>query len=364
MIDRVRRRLRGFLVGAVLGALSLLAGLGVVELAYRGQWVDTYRPELEAYNPPADLRDAAGRETVLFLGDSFTAGAGSYPAVVRARLPRYRAINGGVSGTGIAQTLIMLDGRIREFDPMVCVYQIFVGNDLFDLRYPVRFDRGTLPRALYWSLANVLRSVGFANYRLGQMRAARGSGGEAGVPALREPFSVRRYDSRERLYLEIEPRMLENHVLVGPERRAEYARLLDGLERLRGRCAPPGRELALLVIPHACQVSAVYLDRMRRLGARFGDEAAVLSDSYPFLDGIVERFGKRPGVTILDPLPLLRREDVPHAPMYYTHDGHLTPRGQQLVGDLVVRWLARRPLLKSAGPTPGSLPAAPRASRP
>jgi len=71
-----------------------------------------------------------------------------------------------VGGTGIFQTLMIAPGRLRRFHPSVLVYQIYVGNDLFDVRYPVSWRRLSIARNVYWTAANHLRSLARADRRV------------------------------------------------------------------------------------------------------------------------------------------------------------------------------------------------------
>ena len=86
--------LKRAMFGAVLAGIVLALTTGIVELAYRFQWLDTYRAELRAYNPPDVINGAWKGPTLLAMGDSFTAGTASYPDMLRSLLPGWRIING------------------------------------------------------------------------------------------------------------------------------------------------------------------------------------------------------------------------------------------------------------------------------
>lgn len=334
------------LFGTAYAAVLLGATLGLVETAYRGQWVDTYRPELRAYNPPEVLAGGVDAPALLALGDSFTAGTASYPGMLATLLPGWRIVNGGLPGTGIVQANAVAPRRLREFRPSVCVYQLFAGNDLFDVRYPTRGPGLSPARRLYWFLAARLRSLAFLNYRLGQWRARVPT---AYAPDRREPvpdaaFDPERYDPRERLYLAAEPALLDNHMLVRPERARDYERLLAGLAELRESCRRTNTRLVLLAIPHAAQVAPVYRERMRMLGAAFGDPDRMEDHDYPFLAGIRQAFADDPDVRIVDPLPDLQALERNGIPVYFANDGHLNRAGQECVARaLAARLEADRP---------------------
>src|SRR2546428_12313461 len=73
----------------LLVLLNLCLPLLVLEWAYRTQILDTYRPELQAFNPAQVTADAS-RPTLLLLGDSFTAGRTSYAGLLQDTLQEWR----------------------------------------------------------------------------------------------------------------------------------------------------------------------------------------------------------------------------------------------------------------------------------
>ncbi|MCE9613983.1 MAG: hypothetical protein K8T26_06870 [Lentisphaerae bacterium] len=329
-----RRAIYGFLFTFLLLALPI----AVVEVSYRFQWVDTYRTELQAYNPPDVLATSGAGPTLLALGDSFTAGTATYPNGLRTLLPDWRIINGGVSGTGIVQANLLAGRRLRAFKPHVCVYQLFVGNDLFDLRYPTRGAGLSPGRRTYWFLANHVRALGFLNYRLGQWY----EGGSASAPAAprdqperRERFVPQRYSARERLYLAADPTVLEDQIRVTRRRADDYVALLRGLQQLHAQCEAADCRLILLIIPHAVQVAPVYRKRMETLGATFAAPSRLMDHDYPFVRGIRALFADTPGVLIVDPLPDLQAAERAGEAVYYANDGHLNHSGQDDVARLL-----------------------------
>ena len=126
----------------LLLALMVLVSLGlallVLEWLYRLQLVDTYRPELHTFNPPQVLAPNA-KPTLLVMGDSFTASRTSYAGILQDTLQEWRVINAAVSGTGVLQALYMAPQRFAQFHPSIFLYQVYVGNDLFDIRYPTNW---------------------------------------------------------------------------------------------------------------------------------------------------------------------------------------------------------------------------------
>ena len=57
-------------------------------------------------------------------------------------------INAGIPGSSVLQANLVAPTRFSRFEPSVFVYQINVGNDLVNLRYPVSWGRLSLARLL------------------------------------------------------------------------------------------------------------------------------------------------------------------------------------------------------------------------
>src|SRR5215831_19949144 len=231
---------------ALLPALMVLGSLGlallILEWLYRFQIVDTYRPELHTFNPP-QLLAPDNRPTLLVMGDSFTAGRTSYAGILQDTLQEWRVINAAVSGTGVLQALYMAPQRFAQFHPTIFLYQIYVGNDLFDIRYPMNWRTISPLRNLYWLLANHLRVIGYLNYRLGHLRAmpavsqpralsARDTTAAVAAAENTEVFAVEHYDARVKTYIRAEPALVEDSILVQHSRQQDYAVFLAQLEKL------------------------------------------------------------------------------------------------------------------------------------
>ena len=339
------------------------------ELVFRAQLVDTYTPELRAFNSEEVLREVpedTGRETILALGDSFTAGYYSYPVQLRKSLPQYRVVNAGISGTGAVQAAMVAPARFSRFKPSVFIYQIFVGNDLINIRYDVNWRELPFTYNVYWSLSNRLRSVQFLNYRLAQMlamrRAATANPPQVKVkkppaPVVVSPevapagsktprakaspprgntFSIERYHRLERLYFKAEPHVLEDQVMLSGKRNGDFSRLLENLDKVLAHCRAPECAPYVIVIPHASQVSPLYLERARLLGADFTRPGEMLQDEYPFIRELRRHLSKDPRVEVLNPIAMLRQGEEQGTTLYNANDQHLNKAGQRLITGLLV----------------------------
>jgi hypothetical protein len=326
----------------LLLTLGVLLNLGVpllvLEWIYRAQIVDAYKPELRSFNPVQVLVDDS-RPTLLVMGDSFTEGRTSYAGMLQDTLQEWRVINASVGGTGVLQALYMAPNRFAQFHPTIFVYQVYVGNDLFDIRYPINWRTISPIRNIYWFLANHLRFIGYLNYRLGQVKAAYRLAHvkpvHATAPAAftTEPpgtFDAEHYEPRIKAYLHAEPSLWEDTILVQNRRQRDYAIFLEKLEQLLAYCKQEVCRAYILVIPHRCQVEEACIAHMTQLGARFTTPAAMRLPEYPFLVGIRKRFASWSHVQVLNPLPVLQQEAAKQD-VYYSHDDHLNPQGQRTI---------------------------------
>ncbi len=326
--------------------LTLLVPVLVLEGLYRWQVIDTYSPELRALNPPEYFSED-GRKTILVMGDSFTAGPGNYVGILQQAFPRVRIINGGVSGTGVIQAELIARQRFHTFHPSIFIYQIYVGNDLFDISYPVNWNELSFPRNLYWLIANQLRSIGYVNYRLGQIvqslhgetRQRPGSESRTDSPApTTDSFSVENYEGRVKVYVKADPSLIEDSILLNVPRRTDYVTFLNTLKRLLAYCKPELCQAFLLVIPHVSQVDERYISYMRQLGATFTEPDRIGAPEYPFLTGIQNTFDTWPHVHALNPLPILK-EINRKTPVYFSTDEHLNPVGQKTIAEFLTHQL-------------------------
>lgn len=332
---------------SIFSALTLGTSLAIIllflESLYRGQPFDFYRPELIAFNAKADLNGAGGKRTVLLLGDSFTAGNGSYVKTLKRKLPDLRMINSGIPGSGIIEASLIANGRITRFEPSILIYQMYVGNDLFDISYPTNWRTLSLARNIYWAVCNHLRLIAFLNYRLGQIRGAylaRGSEPDqaSNLDDGREEFSPDRFINNEAIFLKADPHLIEKQIRVMEERRQDFSYLMIKLHAVlstKDESCP----CYLLVIPHASQISPRYLERTKRLGGLFRYEAEIFKTDYPFVNLLQAEFKN---CVLLNPLGLFQQKEESGVRIYRTNDIHLSPQGNTILAEYVGEALASR----------------------
>lgn len=321
--------------------VCLICFIFLFELTYRYQLVDFYKPELRSNNSDSDLHDKSKR-TILAMGDSFSVGEASWIGFLRPRLTDYRLITAAISGSGIVESLLVAPHRFREFNPEVFIYQIYVGNDIQDIRRPLNWHTMTLPRYIYCFACSYagLRSLIFVNYRLAQL--AQSFHADPEPPPETNPqgeFSPDTYLKSARLYFQAEPYNLDDTIMVKNHRRRDVDTLVRNLFKLFAYCRDNCRKY-VVVIPDSAQVNHHYLNNMKKIGASFADEVMVLEDAYPFVAQLAERLAGK-GIKVLNPLPLFKKSENHGLSVYYKNDPHLNPAGQALLGKFILENLRR-----------------------
>jgi hypothetical protein len=316
----------------VITIITIISSLGTLELAYRFQWFDFYKVELNGLNSKGILGSKSKR--ILVIGDSFTAATDSYVKVLRDSLSDYSVINAAVPGTGILQHAIYAPHRIKQFSPDIFIYQMYVGNDLFDISHPYQSSNISLLRRAYWLISDQLLSISFVNFRFAGIRYKfYDDAGGRFKPKEMDSFSVETYSKRERLNYRAEPKLIENTLYLKNGRNKDWLIFINKFKRISSDL-PSSTKKYFIIIPHQTQLSEKYIKNHMQLGAQFNQETPISSDlNYPLYKAIIE-LCELTGTELIDPLNMLREMDQ-MKPVYYSNDPHLNTHGQQLLGEFV-----------------------------
>jgi len=313
--------------------IALVIFLALLEVAFRNYWVDFYSAEFEALNTASDLSNRNG-PTVLVGGDSFTGVQHSYVQTMRSERPNARIVNAGIPGTGVTEAACFLPDRIAEWQPEVFIYQIYVGNDLFDIRHPVGSEHIGTARKIYWWLSDRLRCVRYINYKLAQFRYRFTTEVGNAPSELNEEFSVETYAARQKMNFAAEPALVYNSAFLQEGRRADFEVLLNELDALMD-ALPDSCKSYLLVIPHCAQVSDRYARNMQVLGAQFPDDVDMLEIRNPLVLGLDSVYRENPRVELLSAQPFLQEVERKGNAIYYSDDPHLNELGHQMLGNVM-----------------------------
>jgi len=301
--------------------LYLLGGVAVlIEVAYRYQWIDFYRVELESLNQQKGER----KPNVLIFGDSFGAQQEGYIDQLRDSSSFHTIVNTSVPGTGAIQASYMAKRRLGEFKPEIVVFQVYVGNDLLDIHYPVNWNELPWLRNVYWTVAQRLRCLAFFNYKFGQLSQVLDQASlESTHSKTIDSFSVDQYSDRVKLYIKSDPQYLKRMIELDEEYKVVMEQVLKKYDDIIARL-DEGVDYYFLVVPHCVQVNQGYISRYEKLGAQFDDDA--LTDRFTL--AFEKRYGSE---RVIDALAKLRELEKNGTMCYYVNDPHMTMAGHKVL---------------------------------
>lgn len=311
---------------------------GLLELAYRYQWIDFYTAELRGLNPEQALRGRAGKTRILLLGDSFSAQPRSYVNTLRDSLPGADIINAAVPGTGIREAAIIGADKIGRFPPDVLIYQVYVGNDLWDIRKSYEHAQISRARKLYWWLSDYSLFLRYLNYRAGQLKAGAGLAVEQRELKQDIAFSAALYSRRERLLLQAEPGLIRQSILTQGERGKDLDVWFKKMDELISRLPPRTQKIVLLILPHCVQVDDFYRKNLGLLGAE-PSGLEIGQAKYPFLVRIQQHYAGQPRISVCSPLTVFQQNDSTGHRLFYENDPHLNDAGHLLLGQYLYNQL-------------------------
>jgi len=309
----------------------------LMEVAYRFQIIDFYRPELNALNPQHPNTKTRGKKTVLVFGDSFTVQSNSWLNQLRIDSPDYTIINSAITGSSIVETSYVAPGRIDDFDPDIFIYQIYVGNDLLGITHHLNWSQWSGTRNIYWWLSDRIHFLSYLNYKMGQLNWKLQGGstqGQSEEVAGGEKFDLERYRESEKIYALGDPYLISNSVMLKNERDKDVEKLLSSLSNTISKLKPECR-VYLLIIPHKAQINKFYLDNMKDVGFLFDPRFEVGKEDYPFVEKLKDYFSETKNVVIINPLLDLVQRDSGSTRVYFLNDEHLSDEGQRIVKEVV-----------------------------
>lgn len=321
-----------WLKGMALFFITVSFTLLVVETSFRFQWFDFYKSELYGLNPREAL--ISDKPNVLVCGDSFSADLNGYVEMLRDSLNSFDIINAAVSGTGIRQHQIIMTKRIHQYKPDIFIYQFYIGNDLFDIRHPVKGKNISLWRKLYWSVSDMVLSVQYANFRLAGMRYKffDDTGGSYN-PKKNDKYSPDSYSKREKLNYSCEPALIENTLFLKNRRKNDLLKFKKGFKAIADML-PEGIIRYLVIIPHQSMISERWYQRHQEMGGDFKQPVYSISETeFPIYTELFE-LARENGFTVISPLQEFRtmKDSIP---IYYENDPHLAIEGHKVLSKLL-----------------------------
>ncbi len=323
----------------------IIVCLGVSEVMYRWQLLDFYKAELNTLNSP---NIKSSKPYLCVYGDSFSASSKSYVQILRDSLKSFQVINHAIPGTGIEEANAIIASRQQIFPSSIMVYQIYVGNDLVNIRKQTAWEHLSFFKNCYYTISNHLKFVEWLNYKLSQKAFFARFKKQIGVDNSRyndDFFSPQFFSPYEKQLLVSEQNLIENSVIPLGKRAEDVQKLIDELDYFVKVSLKTAQKLYILVYPHCSQVNDFYQDKYRQMGFKITSNARFMEEEFPLIIQIRHHFKSNSSVEIVNPLKAIRENDTPQNRTYLANDFHASAWGQEIVGiELVKKILTKKSL--------------------
>ncbi len=303
--------------------------LGTIELCYRFQVIDFYSNVFSALNTEHEQeqeQEQGNKEIVLILGDSFSAYNQCYVENLRNEYPNLDFVNLSVPGIGILQQKIILERKLKTYNPKYILYQYYVGNDLTDIRHPINWNTLSFSRNLYWLFGDKLLILQYLNWKLGSLRTDN----KSGEAIKSNSFSQETYNARSKTFLQSDSLLLYNQVLLKGDAKINFEDWKSNMNELVSSM-PTSAKMIVLLIPHCIQVNSEYQQRFTELGAH--TKNIPIAADYPILNEIKKAL---PNSLVINPLKDFIELDT-NTSFYFANDPHLTEIGQTVLAKTIIQ---------------------------
>ena len=325
IINRIRNILVN--IGVIIATFLLITGL--FEIVYRYYLIDFYSAEYNYLNSSTLNKEC--KKKILVFGDSFTASPNSYIKILNDSFNQTCLINSGIPGIGAQEINCFASKRINKVNPDLVIVQVYVGNDLLDIKKPMNWNSNSILRNTYWLLSEKLFILRLLNYKLGQAKSLLGKEVETDFLKSDIPFSENKMSKREKILIQADPNYYEKSINLNSEFQQRFETFKNELKQINETCKKRNIPLVLLIIPASCQISNFYKNNLIECGARF-NENNTCNPEYPFQHQLEQEF-KNQYYKVLNPLPYFQKSDSLGKRIYYENDLHLNDKGQLLLSE-------------------------------
>ena len=305
----------------IIALITLL----LFELCYRYYIIDFYHTPWKMLN---QTENNSTEVDLLVFGDSFSAKPSGYVDLLRKQFPNKKIWNAAVAGIGIKQVNLFAARRIKQTKPKAILYQVYVGNDLLDVKNLTNWGKLSFTRNLYWAASDIFTSLRHLNQQLVGFRKEKSM-----IPlGLDKPFSMALYDKRSLMFTQADEAYLYKTVTITDDFLTRYHTWKKEMDQFIATI-PFGTKLYLSFIPHCAQLNPRYLNYQLALGNTVADTSVFFQEQYPFIKQAMHDFKNDSTIVFLNPLATLRKADKETYPLYYENDPHFNPNGHKEFAD-------------------------------
>jgi hypothetical protein len=302
----------------IIGFLSLV----LFEILYCNSIIDFYKTEANALNNKKDLN--SHNIDFLVFGDSFTASADNYVTLLRKEHQKTVFVNRSIPGTGIKQVNTFSKKWMAKYQPKAIIYQVYVGNDLLDVKHLLNWNSLSFSRNVYWKLSDYFLSLTYLNQKSKGLKSINTKKNKTNDSS----FSINQFTAREKLLLKADKNYLYKTNTLTDDFLKRYQVWKTAFETFVNTI-PKETKVYILFIPHCSQLNDFYYDKFEQLGANFSNKDLYQKNDYSFFNTAKTDFISHVNIQFLNPLEFLKNNDKPNHHLYYTNDSHLNNNGQK-----------------------------------
>ncbi|MEP0262738.1 hypothetical protein [Dokdonia sp.] len=319
-VSYLKKIIKGCLQLVIISCITLL----LFEVVYRYGVIDFYKAEIEALNSKNTIESDS--IDYLVFGDSFSTPTNNYVDRLQKKHPEISFLNLGISGTGIKQVNTFARKKIKKYNPKHIIYQVYIGNDLLDVKHLSNWKDLSVTRNVYWGITNYISSGVYINQRLKGF-----SSNKIDTRALKkEVFSVPLYTKRQRMLFKADSDYLYNTITLQDDFMDRYDSWKKAMTSFL-EIVPSDVTVSVVFVPHCAQVNNQYYTNMLELGAQFKNKENTQENNYVFYAKAVKDFQAFTHVSFYNPIKYLKQKDAPLNRLYYNNDPHFNDQGQKAI---------------------------------
>ena len=313
----IKKFARGCVQLVIISCITFL----LFEVAYRYGVIDFYKADIEALNP-SDSIESTTIDYLVF-GDSFSTPTGNYVDRLRNRHTEKTFLNLGIPGTGIKQVNTFAKKKIKRYNPTHIIYQVYIGNDLLDVRHVSNWETISFARNIYWKATDYMWSGVYVNQKLKGLSRSK-----VNTHSLKkETFSKASYTRRQGLLFNADASYLYKTITLQEDFLHRYNTWKEEMRSFL-EVIPPDVQVSIVFVPHGAQVHDRYYHHMLALGAQFEDKETTQKNDYTFYKQAVTDFKTFDNVSFYNPLAFLKEKETTQNRLYYSNDPHFSDQGQ------------------------------------
>ncbi len=319
-VSYLKKFIKGCIQLAIISGITLL----LLEVVYRYGIIDFYKAEIKALNSK-NIIESDSVDYLVF-GDSFSTPTNNYVDRLQKKHPETSFLNLGISGTGIRQVNTFARKKIKKYNPKHIIYQVYIGNDLLDVKHLSNWKDLSVTRNVYWGITNYISSGVYINQRLKGFSSYK-----IDTRALKkEAFSEPLYTKRQRMLFNADTHYLDKTITLGDGFLHRYDSWKEEMTSFL-EVIPSDVKVSIVFIPHCAQINDWYYNNMLELNAQFKNKNDVQKDNYTFYNKAVIDFKRFENVIFYNPIQYLKQEDTSLNRLYYNNDPHFNDKGQMAI---------------------------------